>query len=453
MNRCRVMLMLVASIGMAASAAEPGGTEEKIADFKTLCAMPAERAGYVQITIDANSASTEAGLTLQPDSRVEVVFTNKNPFKYRYRFGLSTKSLDEVRIAEYLNMYLFKGALPILDKGAAKSACVGNTEAELEARVTTFNSNVQVVQTLGKKYTVFLEKTSGESLGSPTECESRLREAAGLVTELRSKQSTVDALEQEFKDLTEGVKVLDAGNCKSELETTLQGFSDFSAKVKELRNAARFIGDRLAEGEIIHARRYASVPADPTMVEAQVFRTNLRQEEAKEELVGRVEFKAGEGRVTVTAGAMYSNLDSRQIVRQAKLARNEDGTPAPGNVVETRFGYSEDSSFTIAPVLLLNVRVGDPYWLNGYRLVPPVHLTAGVLAAEENGRPRVDFVAGLSVSFVDLVFLTVGAHMGERDELVGFRVDDLVPADILDPLPTKRVWRSAFTTALSFKFR
>jgi len=448
-NRCRVVLMLVALTCMEAAAKPGEKTPQELEKerFERLCATPAAQEGYVQVIIDANTARVEGGLTLQPDSRVEVVFANKNPFKYRYRFGLSATSLDEAGIAQYLNTHLFKGTL---SNAQLKSACPD--DAELEGKVTAFTSKTEVIEELGGKYKNFLARTSGDSFDQPNECVNVLVEASGLVTKFRTHQAALDAMEEEYQSLVRDVNALKAGACKSKLETELGGL-EVKAKMEELRKAAIFIGDRLAEDELIHARRYASVPAEPTLVEAQVFRTNLRQVDAKEQSVGEVEFKAGEGRVTVTAGAMYSNLDSRQVVRQATLARNADGSP--GDVVETRFGYSEKSPFTIAPVLLLNVRVRDPYWAGWWwgKWVPPVHVTAGVLAAEEDGQPRLDFVAGLTVSFENLVFLTAGAHLGERDELAGFRVGDLVPADMLDPLPTQRVWRSAFTTALTFKFR
>jgi hypothetical protein len=84
-----------------------------------------------------------------------------------------------------------------------------------------------------------------------------------------------------------------------------------------------------------------------------------------------------------------------------------------------------------------------------------LHATVGVagnLQGQSSGGSAVEFLLGGSVSFVRVIYLSAGLHIGTKDELAGgFKVGDLVPSDITTIQgQVKRSYTTGFGFAISF---
>jgi hypothetical protein len=124
-----------------------------------------------------------------------------------------------------------------------------------------------------------------------------------------------------------------------------------------------------------------------------------------------------------------------------------DGTTTTASV--SRFGRSDNSSYQLLPLLLVNTRVWEP------NDVVSVLVSAGAAVDPGTGETGTDieYVVGPSIAFKRDFILTLGYHFGRSPVLAGgFELDDEVPEGLAAP-PLEQRREKAFMLAVTFKIR
>jgi hypothetical protein len=144
---------------------------------------------------------------------------------------------------------------------------------------------------------------------------------------------------------------------------------------------------------------------------------------------------------SISAGVGFSTIEDREF----SLVKS---TPSDGGDSVLRFGESTRSPVHPMPLAMAHARVLD--WdSNKYAL----HASFGVAAAikgQNSGGSNAEYLTGLSVSFLRTIYLTGGVHIGQQASLAGgFKVGDIVPADITEP-PVQKGFKVGFGFAVTF---
>lgn len=152
--------------------------------------------------------------------------------------------------------------------------------------------------------------------------------------------------------------------------------------------------------------------------------------------------------LSVSAGFGFSNIDEREFVfvPSTKMVTANGQT---SEVVISRFGFKNKSSFRTLPVLLLNTRVWEPN--DTFAL----HVSTGAAVDVKTGEGGTDleYIVGPSISFWRSLFVTSGLHIGRVPKLAGgFQLDQEVPTGISQP-PIEKAWKKGFVTTFTYKIR
>ncbi|QAT82326.1 hypothetical protein EJ065_0721 [Corallococcus coralloides] len=458
-----------------------GGTAhaETSAYCERVSKKPETRSGYEVVTIDANSGQVVDGTTrLAEDARVQFIFSGKNPFRYEYRFPVTSQPLGAAVALRFLQMIpgLDLGSLPSATakakdiKGLASSKCTTPEDLEwvkeVEKRAKALQQrSVQVRDNLGyfEEANSFLKATETDVLQDlPLICgrAEQLRawpHAPGSFTKDTDTFKTQSEEWAAFLGKDEGLngKSLSVG-CQDETEKATPTFEEeadayqkAAAKVEAelqthkvaIQQLDSVLASTLTREDPFFETRYTSPRDEPTGVRAEVFRRDLRTENAPERLVGTVNLELGRSPFSLSAGIVFSTIDSRRLVRQSSRVPTEDNP----NQVGLRFGYDEDSDFTFAPAVFLNARLTDnPRYNWG--------ASAGIVTAAADSTLRIDYALGLFASFRDVFYLHLGLQAGQRSSLAGgFQEGEEVPADLPDPIPTTKDWKVGFLLGFSLQ--
>jgi hypothetical protein len=148
-------------------------------------------------------------------------------------------------------------------------------------------------------------------------------------------------------------------------------------------------------------------------------------------------------RISISAGAGFSTI----LQKGFAIVKSAGG---PNGASVNKFGALSDSRFNPMPMALANVRLFES---QGHLVA--VHASVGVagnLQGQASGGSSAAFLLGPSLSFARAVFLTVGLHIGTKDELAGgFKENDPVPSDITTIQgQVKRSYTRGFGFAISF---
>jgi hypothetical protein len=148
-------------------------------------------------------------------------------------------------------------------------------------------------------------------------------------------------------------------------------------------------------------------------------------------------------RIGVSAGAGFSTI----LQHGFAIVKSAGGT---NGASVNRFDALNDSRFNPLPMALAHARLKE---FAGHLIA--LHATVGVagnLQGQSSGGSAVEFLLGGSVSFVRVIYLSAGLHIGTKDELAGgFKVGDLVPSDITTIQgQVKRSYTTGFGFAISF---
>jgi hypothetical protein len=151
---------------------------------------------------------------------------------------------------------------------------------------------------------------------------------------------------------------------------------------------------------------------------------------------------------SVSGGFGASALDNETFAFVSSTRTGvTDGTAATASV--SRFGRSENSSYQLLPLLLVNTRVWEP------NDVVSVLVSAGAAVDPGSGESGTDieYVVGPSIAFKRDFIVTLGCHFGRSPVLAGgFALDDEVPEGLAAP-PLEQRRDKAFMLAVTFKIR
>jgi hypothetical protein len=153
--------------------------------------------------------------------------------------------------------------------------------------------------------------------------------------------------------------------------------------------------------------------------------------------------------LSVSAGFGFSNVDEREFVFVPSTKTVTGANGQTSEVVISRFGFKNRSSFRTLPVLLLNTRIWEPN--DTFAL----HVSTGAAVDVKTGQGGTDleYIVGPSISFWRSLFVTPGLHIGRVPKLVGgFQLDQEVPTGISEP-PIEKAWKKGFVTTFTYKIR
>jgi hypothetical protein len=82
-------------------------------------------------------------------------------------------------------------------------------------------------------------------------------------------------------------------------------------------------------------------------------------------------------------------------------------------------------------------------------------LSSGLVLSQRNNTVQPEFIAGPSLGFLrNTMFLTLGYHTARVPKLAGnFKIGDVVPTSLQDPLPLEYRWRNGFMIGLTYKVK
>jgi len=145
-------------------------------------------------------------------------------------------------------------------------------------------------------------------------------------------------------------------------------------------------------------------------------------------------------RATLSAGALFSLLDAREI------GSEDVSNPGSEDGFKTVFAETERAGLQIVPFTFLNFRAFSRRWL---RREFVIGLSGGFGINPNNGGTDPEFFSGISFGF-DSLSLQVGAHYGRWQELGGgFRLGETVPGDLRD-IPVSRRYTAHWGFGVSY---
>lgn len=152
--------------------------------------------------------------------------------------------------------------------------------------------------------------------------------------------------------------------------------------------------------------------------------------------------------LSISGGFAMSRIDEREFVFVPSTKTVTENGQETEKVIN-RFGFKNNSSFRMLPVLLLNTRLHE--WNDTYAL----HMSAGAAVDIKTGEAGTDveFLVGPSLSFKRSMFITGGVHFGRVPKLAGgFEVGAEVP-DGIDQPPVEKAWKPGFVLGITFKLK
>ncbi|NPC74169.1 hypothetical protein [Corallococcus exiguus] len=460
-RRSRSLAVLAILLAGGTAQAEPSAYCQRVSK------KPEGKSGYAVVTLDANSGRLVDGPTrLSEGDRVQFIFEGKNPFKYDYRFAVTSQPLGTALALKFLGM------IPGLNLGDLVATVPPGITALAVVHCTTAGEQ-QWQQEILKKISAaekrspdvaqslhyldvanaFLEATKPDALPDLAQiCESAEKlkawpHAPQMPDAFKQEVDAIDALL--LRPTDNGGQLLNA-NCKIDVTTrTQQAMNALKADAARYQAAAAttepalatssasiqqldaLLTSTLGREDLFYETRFVSASDEPTGVRVELFRRDLRNADSPERSVGSLDMELGKSPFSLTAGVVLSTIESRRLVRQPARVPTE-GNP---NQVGLRFGYDEDSAVTIAPAVFLNARLSDnPRYNWG--------ASAGIVTAAADSTLRIDYALGLFTSFRDVFYLHLGLQAGQRSSLAGgFKEGEEVPADLPDPIPTTKNWK------------
>lgn len=449
------------------------------------------------VIIDTITGNATGGRIRFPQTdRVQIVFENKNPFKYEYRFNILSKSLDQSIIDEGLQLLGFRmpaasGATPIAGSFTCDGTDANATQAIAQAATqlrTEFNKAVEAEEALRallteygdarKEYDKFIELTKGDTIDCLVVCG----EANKLLPYLDKLIDDLPKLEQALANVKKTDQAARAAH--NELKNVVSSRAKPEKREVCLANAEAvprrltLIEEKLPEYETtvatakshidrfkklrgiirnLSASSFTEVRYVPTTgasaVEISTFRRNLREDNSTEAQVGdTVKLTVGESRFSLSGGVGWSTLESARIIRSR--------APDPDDATKTIEVFGEENSSEIDPqiVAMLNARIGKPFNLF-YRKALPVSFawSTGLVVATASSTDTVGtaYLTGPSLLFNDNAFVvSLLAHSARVGRLAsGFELGKKIPAELQDPLPVDNDRELGFMIAITYRTR
>lgn len=445
------------------------------------------------VVIDANTGEIIDGNTrFAEGDKVQVIFVNKNPFKYSYRISLRSEPLSTAIAAAFLGLifadltnFAPRTAAPPSVPAAAGVPCAAVAKARTLAGIGKDASDdlKAIANTLKdpqEKYNKFVKDTEADIPSKPCKdictdagsLQSAIETAnlSGLAKPLDDLNKLIDKLiTDDLPKLEAEIKKEDAlpNNAKTctpaeidearktfaslqeDTKVYKKGVTDYLQLVKSLAKMSEIIKTAFDSGNPFYEIRYPQTAGGPTGVSITICRTNLRVENGKEVCLTPINLQVGESPLSLSAGIGFSTIDDQRIIRQSGLVDNGMG----GTKVATIFGRENNSSFKPSGVVMLNGHLSS-FNLFGEK-ASTFALSTGLVISNRNNTTELEFIAGPSIGLLrNTVFATFGFHAARVETLAnGFEFGKEVPADLTGDLPLERNWKKGFMFSITYKLR
>lgn len=460
-------------------------------DCDKWCSLPKGKERLsASVVIDANTGQIlEGGTRFAEGEKVQVIFVNKNPFKYSYRFQVLSQPLETAIILGFLNLIPgFGGTLTAALGGGAPPGlrapqCTEGQAILTEARglqqqsqelATQLNILTEDAKSYQEKHTAFIKATEVDKIigvGTTEEilnCKTLCNQAKTLVNELSSldlklkaARKAVDTLQSNITDLETRANAL-TGACKDDTVNALTPLTDprkedlkkYNKRLEDLAKAKESFDSLANIIKVVFASErpfveimYPPTSGGPTSISISIFRKNLRNPDAKEQEIAKITLQVGESRIALSGGIGFTTIQDKRIIRQPFT--KSDGT------LGARFGEENKSGFRPSGVVMLNAslcHIGDcPKCSGGITFGP----STGLVLSSRNDTVEAEFIGGVFFGFLkNTVFLNFGYHAARVERLGGgFTVAQEIPANVQDPLPVEKNWKGGFMFAITYKIR
>jgi hypothetical protein len=461
-------------------------------DCGQLCKRPTESELVPEhVVIDANTGDPIGGRTRFPQTdRVQILFVNKNPFKYVYRFDVLTTSLEESIIKDGLKLLgvkLPQAPAPGVEGSPHAFNCDADVEAEKskydDAAKAALTSETQLLaviknyQTSMDKYDDFIKLTDDDKLDCAVSCEAGknlVPELDRLIGDFATVDAGVDSLEKAVQKaraaetalreavkakLTDEAKRTTCAKSIDDLDDPLVRLEKRLTQYKVARDRAKENKDRFEQlRKLIQSLTTSSftetrsaVTTGPSEVKVTLYRRNIREQGAKEEQVGTpLTLRVGESRFSVSGGIGWSSINAAKVVRQ--LAPNPDDKNATIEV----FGEEGKSRILPQVVALLNSRLGGEFNLFRVRSLPASFAwSLGAVVVDTTDSSGISYMTGPSILLNDNAFVVTLAYQSSRVERLasGFQLGQKIPADIKGALPTEKKREDGIMVAITYRTR
>jgi hypothetical protein len=311
-------------------------------------------------------------------------------------------------------------------------------------------AKAKVLETSYKAYEKFVLATDKDFLGSASDCEticmqgndllpalSSLTDLTGFKDQLAKLQKDADSLGKDIASYKQANP-----NCSaSELKDIEKNANDATAAgkaaqatVSELDKAkpaiellSQRIAKTLADDDSFSSVQYPYTQGEPTGVQINLFRKNLREEGAKEKQVGQVQLTVGQSRFSLSAGVGFSTIQDVTIVKQGDK-------------------FAEENKSDLRPSLttMLNAQLGKGPWSRS-----TWGISTGLVLTSRDNTTEVEYIVGPNFGLLDnRFFIVLGYHAARVQSL---RSSD-IPADTTD-IPVVKVWKSGAMLAFTYKIR
>jgi len=438
------------------------------------------------VEIDANTGTIIHGRLKHNEGPVQLIFVRKNPFKYNYRFEIQSAPLSVAIISSFLNLkpgFSSTVSSIIGQELAVRPAppgpdCPGASDEwdklykaaqPLTAKSAALKKKLEEKSKISDSLEAFIKKTDTDWI--PREqCEEVCRKADYLAQNLKELIELADLTKtvQELKANTEELKPLIAAfNAKRE---TLKGEDatdcDVAEELKNINNLFTDIANHEKAVSILEANKKASEQmnrivksalavdhpfdeefslTDDTGNSIRIFRTNLREDDAKEQQIGRtIQIDVGESPFSISAGIGFSTIEDKRFIRQSFV---KDG------MLGARFAEENKSSLRPSAMVILNGHIEHFSFFAANDAT--FALSTGFIFSSRNNVTDTEFIVGPSLGLLhDNLFLNIGLHVARVDSLGGgFKLGEPIPANLPDPLPVEKNWKCGFIFGITYKLR
>lgn len=458
-----------------ANLAEPAAPQVTSADCGRLCKLPKKDKDYVMI--DANTGKIIEGTTrFEEGAKVQVIFVNKNPFKYDYRFEIVSEPLSTAIASAFLS--LIPGLNPVVPSTPSTSIspqdalCPNQPQRDAifadaqnlknndsKSLAAAINAKMAEFNPVNDKYNKFFADTQPDLIAN---CEVVCNDANSLLPQLQgfnagnlpdllsAFKGKVSALETKFNALSADCKDADLTNLIDSLKKDVDSY-DKNVKTmqdgqKMFDQMAKIIKAAFASDSPFFEVHYPQNAGGPTGVRITMFRKNLRVDNSPEKTVATINLQVGESPLSLSAGIGFSTIPDRHIVRQASLGDD-------GKTLVNRFGYDSNAPRKPSGIIMLNGRLATFNFFG--EKTGSFALSSGLVLSSRNNTVEPEFIAGPSLGMLrDTMFLTFGYHTARVEKLGGnFKIGDVVPSNLNDPLPLEKRWTNGFLIGLTYKLR
>lgn len=422
------------------------------------------KSGFDIVEVDSNTGEILEGSTSYAENKkICLIFTKKNPFKYRYRITTKVSSLDQSVIQSGLGLILseFKLDLPLGSSQSSvprSSKIIDDITKFQEMAKKSLADTAKAYSETKKKYEDFQRETSVDDITPQVAICNKAQQIYSSLGGLTAAISdSKKALELFFKSIKDNEANLDSESLKAFQEIALKLADQFKKGLpiwqegdKSFHELAGLIYKVLNSSDSFYEIKYPSTQGESKQVTVDIKRTPLRIPDAKEEQLALISIQVGQSRFSISAGIGFSTISDIKIVSQQSLIPDGRG----GQMLGARFGFSNGSSFKPSGVALLNAHLFD---VPSQKFPFSVALSTGiVLANRGESNVSTEFIAGPSLGFLNnKLFTTFGFHAARVDQLGGgFKIGDPVPAGLAsDSFPIQKIWRKGFILAITYRIR